>query len=116
MSGEFEALQAKWYQKLKESGFEDIEDEKRHLKMWHSFYYRTMFQLDYFEFKKTYYQKAEHFLNTYCFDPKEKLVWKLHSEGMSMRDISKNTGLKKYRIFSIIHKLKKKMIGDLTST
>ena len=41
MSGNYQELKKLWYQKLKDSGFRDIEDDSgQHLRMWDSFYFQ----------------------------------------------------------------------------
>lgn len=88
-----------WYDKLKEEGFEDIEDtnnEFRPLKSWHSF--RFMLN-DSSYFKNTnlrtnresaisYYRLACQLLNTHHFkNETHRRIWELHSEGWSKRQI-----------------------------
>lgn len=88
-SKEFKELQEKWYAKLKKKGFEDIEVGEDQLKSWSSHYYKCRFTADSFKAKEDYYRLAAQFLNDNKFKNRtEKLVWRLHSEGMSIRDIT----------------------------
>jgi hypothetical protein len=100
-------LKAKWYKVLKDEGFKDIETNENYLK--DSTIDRvgrnTFSRLDssdeensvpaltakaVWNAKQDYYYYAEHFLNDYKFDSElEKNIWKLHSEGISVKDIFK---------------------------
>lgn len=101
---EFEKLKKKWYSKLKESGFEDIEQDEDRLKVWSS-----DFRLDkstkLAESKEAYYYMAGNFLNDYKFENQvDKIIWEKHAEAMSVRDIAvllKETGVKKISYFTV---------------
>lgn len=81
-------LQKLWYKKLKDSGFEDIEDENNELKVWSSAFRRKK-SLVSWEAKESYYHMANKFLNEYQFENSlDKIVWEYHSNAISMRDIS----------------------------
>jgi hypothetical protein len=94
------SLQKIWYKKLKESGFEDIEDvssPREYLKTWHSNYFYQRYTPESFEFKQEYYRKASLFLHMYSFEwfPgssivnwMEREIWRQHSEGISLRAIA----------------------------
>lgn len=92
---EFLALQAKWYGKLKKSGFKDAEQDEDHLKVWSSRLFNGTVngqqftqKRSYYESREDYYRLAGWFLNEYPFKtPKDKLIWQLHSEGISIRNI-----------------------------
>lgn len=112
---QFKELEAKWYKKLEASGFDDIEDTTnpdRPLKTWA--------KSDFLEKSPTtiavntaYYGAASDLLNTYKFKkPIHKRIWKLHSEGMSVRDIEEVMSktakpLKKSRIQKVISDIAK---------
>lgn len=87
-------LQKIWYKKLKDSGFNDIEDTnspKEFLKTWHSSYFISRYTTESFERKESYYRLCSHFLWDYSFQSNlEREIWRLHSEGMSLRDIAKS--------------------------
>lgn len=122
-SKEFNDLQAKWYKKLKDSGFEDAEQDPETLKQWT----RSKFApqqnngaaLDVVmaknRSKQEYYRLAGHFLYDFNFTSElHRLIWELHSDGLSHRDISdklKENGIKKARtqVLDIIHELKKEL-------
>lgn len=86
------ALRREWDKKLKESGFEDIEDRespREMLKSWHStkFFYR--FDEDRFLARKDYFELATQFLGTHRFESEiDREVWRLHTEGESLRKIA----------------------------
>jgi hypothetical protein len=112
---DFDKLQAEWDEKLKESGFQDIESRDDRLKKWSTKLF-SYYQSDAWEAKRTYYQMAENFLGDYKFETeREKTIWAYHSEGISCRNISKIfkdagiKGLSKSMVFSVIKKLQKSM-------
>ena len=82
-------LERLWYNKLKESGFDDIEDSRgeRPLKSWHS----TLFQnygSEQFRAKQLYFECARALIHTHKISTQiEKRIWALHSEGVSIREI-----------------------------
>lgn len=100
---EFRKLQRDWYKKLKEDGFEDIEDtnsKEEFLKEWHS----SSFQLSHdpatFEAKQEYFYLATKFLSSYQFPTEvERIIWTLHAEGKSLREIAVDLQTKGHRLF-----------------
>lgn len=98
---ELQALQKEWYQKLKESGFKDAEQESAqnaepYLKEWHSCYFSERHHPTVFQIKHEYFYRAEQFLNDHNFSSEtEREIWRLHSEGVSYREIAKRLGNKK---------------------
>jgi hypothetical protein len=93
---QFPALKAEWDKRLKDSGFEDVEDSRGNLKSWSSSMYLAGKNNDAsFEdvilqnqAKEQYYRLAGQFLFEHHFkNEQEKLIWKLHSEDTSIRDI-----------------------------
>lgn len=83
---DFPALQKKWDEKLKKSGFDDIEDrEQDRLKEWHSLWFKKYYN----HTTADYYALAADFATNYIFPDKlDKYIWEKHAEGMSVRDIS----------------------------
>lgn len=113
---EFLELQAKWYKKLEQSGFSDIEQNDDNpgkvggnLKTWSGSFMANMEKTS-FEDKQRYFELAGQFLHEYKFeDSSEKRVWELHSQGLSIREIAraiKKKSLAKDSVFRIIKKLK----------
>lgn len=98
----FKTLQKLWYKKLRDAGFEDIEDTnspKEFLKTWHSSYFISRYTAESYERKETYYRLCSHFLWDYAFESNlEREIWRLHSEGMSLRDIAKSLRSKRIKL------------------
>lgn len=86
----FERLKAKWYKKLKQTGFEDIEKDESHLKRSSQSYHKDMNRIGYdWRSRAQYFQMATNFLNEYRFvDDFEKNIWMYHSEGLTVVNIS----------------------------
>lgn len=123
---------AKWYKKLKKSGFDDIERDEHRLKVntLDRIGRNTFSRVDYtsdqlsqerltakivHDAKQEYYYKAEHFLNSHKFESeKERVIWEYHANGLSIRDIVKVLNKAKikadrYKVWKIIYKLAKEM-------
>jgi hypothetical protein len=123
-SKKFKTLQAKWAKKLEKSGFNDIEDHDGHLKEYALSGYRrlehqvsatngdTSAVYNSINAKTEYYRLATHLLNQDVFKTdNEKYIWKLHSEGVSIRDIKAQVNApNNYYIFNIIKRLKKEIL------
>lgn len=90
-SKQYRELQAVWYKKLKEQGFEDIEDTSksdRPLEAWHSLRFQKVVGVQ-VDMTQAYYYRAKELLNTYQFKNKtHQRVWELHCEGLSKREIA----------------------------
>lgn len=87
----FQKLQNKWYKKLALAGFDDIEINPRNLR-------EDTARVTDAEAVKQYYRQASQYLHTATFDTeREQIMWKLHCDGLSLREIgyevclSKNT-------------------------
>lgn len=109
-----------WYKRLKDEGFEDIEDTNSPngmLKSWHHFRFQAQYDPDTFSAREKYYQLATHFLHSHTFHSElERQVWFLHSEGKSVREIAKETGeVSKDGALKIIKALQRAMRDDNTS-
>jgi len=110
-----------WEKKLVESGFEDHEVELRNgtrlLKWWSSVdspIDENLYNHKYDEFAdkvkrtKEYYRLAGHFLYDYKFkNATEKMIWKLHSEGLAYRKISELLNREKLGKTTILIKIRK---------
>lgn len=114
----FEALKNKWYKKLKQSGFDDIENKNGDLKKYEATYwkrkaqYTTESQMQTGEAKETYFRLAGHFLHDFSFESVEdKEIWKRHSAGETIDAISATTkSVSRYKIYKIIVGLRTKML------
>lgn len=93
---DLKTLQTEWYRKLEDMGFVDIENNSNGLlKAWHSSYFQIKYNPDVFSKKQEYYELACVFLHNHEFESsKEKIVWSLHSQGMSLRAIAKEMNVK----------------------
>jgi len=91
-------LESVWYEKLRESGFEDIEDTShpdRPLISWHSFRFGYMTEVKR-RLAVDYYEQGKQLLYSYEFkNEKEKAIWALHIEGYSSRQIVNILGNKR---------------------
>ncbi len=87
-------LQDKWKQKLKDSGFEDIEQEDGNLVSWHSMYYMLRYTSAEFAEKQEYYRLARHYLEAWPFDTdRQRRVWELMELGKTYGEIAKIIGV-----------------------
>lgn len=128
---QYKTLQAKWYKKLKKSGFEDHEQDEFFLKSysgrvsardsnefsedelnaggyltWDYVYADTMRS----EAKAEYYRWCSHMLNDWVFKTKrERKIFEMHSEGLGVRQIAK--ALKTYK--RKIHEELRALIGRM---
>lgn len=113
-------LEATWYNKLKESGFEDIEDTRypdRPLKDYHDGYFRERYDPVRFEAKQTYYQRAAQYLEAVYGDrhqdPKpESSIWELHSQGLSVRKIGEQLGIHYLQVHFVVRRIAAKIKGN----
>ena len=106
-------LQALWDQRLKESGFKDIETPKGVLKEWVSSRSLPSRGIDSLkiESKTNYYRLAGNFLYDYPFFVKqERQIWADHCEGKSFGKIAKKFNRSRSGIGKIVLTLKKKML------
>jgi hypothetical protein len=109
---DFEKLRETWYKKLKESGFEDAENDDYNLKIWSSRFSIRHADASLWQAKEEYYRYAEQFLNEHKFtNSLDKNIWMYHANGVSVRDISdilkkaKIADLSKSAIWNIISSL-----------
>lgn len=108
---DLQQLQAEWYQKLKEDGFADIENDERGLKRWSS-HWSTRHTIEEIQAKIAYYQMADRFLAEHPFKSElEKVIWEYHTHAISVRDIA--TTLEKTGVFSISKTSVAKIVEEL---
>lgn len=110
---QYNETKKKWYEKLKREGFEDIEQDEKTLKRWHSSYFicpshgfRT---IEKFNAQRDYYLQASKFLHIGTFNEKEYDVWELHAEGVSTREISRLLGIGRFPVWQMVKKMKEAM-------
>jgi hypothetical protein len=88
-SKEFKTLQKKWYKKLKDTGFDDIENSEIGLKRYHSFDFIREDRQDPIDNKREFYRIAGFFLNDYPFKTvREKEIWSLYSKGKTAKQVA----------------------------
>lgn len=82
-------LQTQWYQKLTKSGFEDIEDEEGRLLKWSTHASCSSYAAS----TEEYYRLAQQFVYDRRFrGRKDKVVWRLHAQGLTVDAIVKRGG------------------------
>lgn len=110
----FKTLEAKWYGKLKDDGFQDIEDtadRDRRLKSWHSFYFSSRDRKNHVSSTEQYFRAARGFLHSFRFkNAAEKEVWGYHADGKTMREIAylmekRGPGFSKDSVNNLIRRL-----------
>ncbi len=108
-SQKFKSLQRSWYEKLSQSGFNDIENSKyevSQLKDWHCVYFQIRHTPESFEAKQEYYRLATAFFNTHDFQSEQdKQIWLLHADGYSIREIAAMIQKSVYRVHKAIKSL-----------
>ncbi len=102
----YKKLKARWYKKLEESGFEDIENDDGTLK--NEVDPRTVANaMATKELREEYYVLATQFLETYKeFTPSSKKIWALHCTGLGAHKIAKQLEITLGRADSTLTKLK----------
>jgi len=117
-----EALKSLWYKKLKQKGFDDIEQDEDHLKRWTSSSLKTDGYQKH-EAREEYYRLAGQFAHEHTFSSKqEKFMWQKHAEGATIKEIivlanrrgmKTEEGTKIYKRFvhEIIQRLAKIMVN-----
>lgn len=94
-----EDLKARWYQKLKESGFKDAEDKNGRLKDWPNQRIPRDYSTDTFKEKQEYYRLASQLYYDYPFpNTLHHRIWGLHSAGESLREIAQKLRSKKNKL------------------
>ncbi len=104
-STEFKKLQKKWYKKLQETGFVDIEQNEYELKNSTTGIPFTA------EETVKYYTLASAYLQSTDFESlTEKLIWFLHSEGETGRTIGAALSRSASYVSKIINKHEERML------
>lgn len=110
----FKSLRTKWYKKLKDKGFEDIEQDDVRLKQWSDTYFKrngaSQSNNTIVKAKLAYYSSCRQFLEEYKFKNKiEKQMFAMHSEGIGIRVIA--VELKTYR--TKVHKILQRLVKEM---
>lgn len=103
-------LTAKWYRKLANAGFDDIEDAKGRLKEWHSLRFNDRRIKQQYVEKQRYYELARQMLHTFPFTSRRnKLLWSYHCDGMGIEQIAKKLGVSE----STVEKALRHLVGHI---
>lgn len=110
-SRQFKELEREWYGKLKESGFEDIEDnstEERRLRSWHNLRFSNFSPIKICMIS-SYYSYSADLLQTHRFiNEEQKRIWELHCNGLTEREIAKEVPrYKKSMVHYVISNVRK---------
>lgn len=117
----FKDLKDDWYAVLKESGFEDIEQDENNLKRWDSHHFKAQTTPTTFEHTQEYYRLAGQFLHDHAFAGAwEKKVWELHASGLSAAGVFRalrRSGLKggRDKVYQTIRQLAEIMVQECHS-
>jgi hypothetical protein len=116
---ELKKLQRDWYKKLKRDGFQDIEQPDGNLKVWSQSLNNDRHLGRHTSRRQAhaeYYYYANQWLNEGKFDLRlDKIIWEYHSNGISMRGISKLLKqtkvciLSRTSVYNIIKDIRQKM-------
>jgi len=89
-SKEFKELNDEWREKLKSSGFDDVESAYGRLKTGANNNIENLHTTVSFELKQEYYRQVGFFLYDHEFKTRfDRDVWELHCEGAGVREIVK---------------------------
>lgn len=108
-SQEFRQQQDLWYSKLRESGFEDLEDRSGWIEDYNSYKLlsRKNFNLVAYEITQEYYSWACEKLHTAKFKcQRDQTIWEYHAQGLTGAEISVHIGLERTWINRVIKKIK----------
>jgi predicted transcriptional regulator len=103
-------LKKKWYKKLKDAGFVDIEDADGNLRSSAS---RFSYLYSPAEFREIemYYQVAQALLHTeYLPVGRDREIWRLHADGLTVREIARLMSVDKDTVNRVINDIKRRYI------
>lgn len=122
ISKEFKEVETAWYKKLKEAGFDDIENQETHdLKKYSNNLFfkhssRDVGVVHKFVYVRRYFELAAQFVGSpeylACIskNPKYARVWEMHADGRTYREIAKETGMHKMTALDVVKRLSKVML------
>jgi hypothetical protein len=118
---EFKDLKSKWYKRLKDAGFDDIERQDLEgengsiLKTAAMENIKRSYTVDQFKIKEEYYRLAGQFLNSNKFRSEiDRQIWAMHCEGISIRNIIKALKEKKLTAYrDLVHGAIKKLVKEM---
>lgn len=104
----FNQLKAKWYQKLKASGFKDIELSEDRLHEYDSLRFQSKYTPEQFADKERYWQLVNQTYYSYPFiDNEEKEIWRLYAEGNTFQSIADKMDKNLSAVYRIIKRVSK---------
>lgn len=105
----FSELKRLWYNKLKATGFKDIEKTINGadvLVTYDATWFKARGTPDVVGAQTEYYKLARDLLHTFAFESKrDKFIWELHSEGKSCRETQAITKVHKDIVNRIVRKI-----------
>ena len=105
---DFKALQKEWYQKLKEEGFRDIEDQKTGI-VERPFSHRRYRTDLFYQASVDYYLTMGHYLeNGHIRSDLDRKVLEMHIEGRTYRAIAKELNQHTNTVYRKVQRYKKK--------
>lgn len=111
---EFKKLQQEYDDRLAEAGFHDIEDRnspRENLKTWDSHTFRKIDPIV-AEAIRDYFSAAQALLHEREFRSElEKRIWELHSKGLQLMEIAKETRQDRQKIYRVVKRIKKEILG-----
>lgn len=103
----FRDLQSQWYEKLKESGFNDIENKKEKLKE----YDRRTISFDNRDIIRDFFIRLDHFVTNSSNIPKlHRQILELYSDGRYLGEIAKQVRCSRSKIKLVVYHYKKLII------
>jgi len=112
--GDLIQLKSFWYKKLKDKGFNDIENDKGYLKVWSQELNTDKVHPIWRASAEEYFRLAGQLLYEKRFiigtDAIDKRIWKMHSNGFNSAKVAQRMGMNEKTVESRIRKLQKKFI------
>lgn len=110
---EFKKLDAEWKTKLKESGFEDLEEDVKDYKSLRTVTaIRPSNRFFQRETGEAYYDLVREYLYIGVFKKESwKKCWELHGEGLAYREIAKRLNMSHTTVQNAIEVTRRKMLG-----
>ncbi len=103
-------LRKKWYKKLADKGFKDIEDSEGNLKSYASSIQSEVSPEQYVS-KSRYYELAAQLLHTgYIRDSRSRFIWSLHIDGHRVPYIADKAGVSSSTTYSVIRDIQRRYI------
>lgn len=100
----FRELQSRWYDKLKESGFNDIENKKEKLKE----YDRRTIAFDNRDAIRDFFIRLDHFITkSHTLPPPHKKILELYSNGLYLSEIAQQMNCSRSKIKLVVYHYKK---------